>query len=161
MDERAEWVYLVEILAQYRSAQRARSRMTEEIVAFYKGSDATARERIAELFDDVADFLQHAANVSKMLWPNPRAKERAAKERALARGRHLRASLALTDAGHVLADRQLRNHPEHYDERLDLSAAGDHDTKRICDGVLGPRSTIPDASDSAIMRLFDQLPGTY
>lgn len=60
------------------------------------------------IFDRIRLGLQMAANVSRLFWP-PSNK---------ARGKRLRLLTGLPDT-HGLADRRLRNHIEHMDERLD------------------------------------------
>jgi len=117
------------------------------------GGGSGVRERIAELFDDGADFLAHAALVSKILWP-PRSDNHPAG----VRGRTLRESLGVTP-GHALEGRDLRNHLEHYDERLDSWAAAT--TGTIVDGIVGPRSGIAGVPDSDIMRLYDPQTRTF
>ena len=61
------------------------------------------------VFNHIRLALQFAANLSKIFWPHHRAKER---------GVWLRELTRLPDR-HPLSDRRLRNHIEHFDERLD------------------------------------------
>lgn len=82
----------VDILADVRDQRQA-------------GVEVREHDRI---FDQIRLGLQMAANVSRLFWP-PRNR---------ARGDHLR-SLANIPQSHALADRTLRNHIEHLDERLD------------------------------------------
>ena len=77
-------------------------------------------ERAAGLLDDsdepvdtwgaIQAILVSAANVSKILWPVRRQNK--------ARGKHLRDLLGLSDDS-LLSDRTIRNHFEHYDERIE------------------------------------------
>lgn len=69
------------------------------------------------LFDHAVNFIQHAAAASRIFWP-PSSPNKISKERSKARGAHLRASLGL-DENHALRWRTLRDHIEHFDERLD------------------------------------------
>ena len=64
--------------------------------------------------------------------------------------------------GHALEDRRLRNHLEHYDERLDNWAASSTN-KNIVDGWVGARSGIGGSgiADSDIMRLYDPATHTF
>jgi hypothetical protein len=61
-----------------------------------------------------------AANISKMLWPSETGRGGAQK---MVRGERLRALLGLSAEDHLLAKRSLRDHLEHFDERLDLWAS--------------------------------------
>src|SRR5581483_2573832 len=68
---------------------------------------------VVEVFRQLHYLLLHTSNVSKILWPGAPGESRAAQ-----RGAELRKLMALPDE-HPLAQRTLRNHLEHYDERLD------------------------------------------
>jgi hypothetical protein len=152
MNQQIESVYLIEILAQCRNALRAERAMQRAARALTAGKvkgDA-ARRRIGALFDDAADFLSHAANVSKLLSPSTRA------DHCVARGRHLRTVLNLTQQ-HALADRTLRNHLEHYDERIDDWAA--KDPQHLADGIIGP--AVQGVPDSNTMRRYDPATGSF
>jgi hypothetical protein len=154
MEPRIESIYLVEILAQCRNGRRAERSMQQALAGMGR-HDPAVGERIAELFDDAADFLAHAGNVSKILWP-PRPEEHPAS----ARGRSLRESLGLT-SGHALESRTLRNHLEHYDERLDGWAAAT--SGNIADGLVGPQNAIAGNGirPSDIMRQYDPATHTF
>ncbi|MER9233633.1 hypothetical protein NKI56_16270 [Mesorhizobium sp. M0622] len=67
------------------------------------------RREMQSVFDHIRLALQFSANVSKIFWPH---------QNAAARGQRLRKLANLPDR-HALADRRLRNHIEHIDERLD------------------------------------------
>jgi hypothetical protein len=144
MDAFIEMVYVRELRGQCESAAAAVRRMNELL-----------RERQSlEFFREAADFLQHAACISRLLWPAPKgsAAERA---RATARGNHLCCSLGV-DSTHVLRGRDLRDHLEHYDERID-DWAETSPNRNIVDNMIGPRTAIGGTAikDSDIMRLFD------
>lgn len=66
-------------------------------------------------FRELHAFLSHAAAISRLLWP-PRDRGRPA-----GRAEHLRQVLGIGD-GHALERRNLRDHLEHFDERLDTWA---------------------------------------
>lgn len=139
-----EMVYLRELLGQCESGRAAVKRMNELL----RGRQTT------EFFREAADFLQHAACISRLLWPAPKgnAAERA---RAMARGNDLRCALRVDDT-HVLRVRDLRDHLEHYDERID-DWAETSPNRNIVDNMIGPRGAIAgDAiKDKDIMRLYD------
>ena len=71
-------------------------------------------------FRELHGFLSHAAAISRLLWP-PRERDAQARARADARGEYLRTVLNVDDT-HVLHNRALRNHLEHFDVRLDTWA---------------------------------------
>src|SRR5687768_13411075 len=102
-----ETVYLRELMTQCESAKAAVRRMNELLAA----------RQTAEFFREAADLLQHAACISRLLWPAPKGNS-AERVRAIERGQHLCSSLGVNDR-HVLRGRTLRDHLEHYDERLD------------------------------------------
>lgn len=66
-------------------------------------------EQMERIFFYIHAFMTHAGNVSKLLWPVQSRK---------ARGENLRRELGVSD-GSNLKDRTMRNHLEHYDERLE------------------------------------------
>ncbi len=150
MNPRIETVYLGELLNECENAIAAVRRMN----AILAKSDEPARE----FFREATDFLQHAACASRLLWPAPwgNAAQRA---RAEDRGKHLRDSLGV-DSAHLLSNRDLRNHLEHYDERIDEWAATSH-TRGTADGNIGPRSMFHNLPDSDVMRHFDQDTKTF
>jgi hypothetical protein len=100
----AERVFLAEIVDQIRGARRALRRLKR-----------ASREGNAEAaYDDVADFLGHAAIVSKILSPQKNKK----RPQSTDRGEYLRGVVKIHASDPVL-DRSLRNHLEHIDERLE------------------------------------------
>lgn len=66
------------------------------------------RRELGSVYDALRLGLQAAANVSRIFWPPRRS----------SRGQQLRTLVGLP-ASHGMADRRLRNHIEHMDERLD------------------------------------------
>jgi hypothetical protein len=71
-------------------------------------------------FRPAAELIYNAAVISKLFWP-PRSENKHKGQRASARGEYLRSLLGIED-NHPIRDRTLRNHLEHYDERLDAWA---------------------------------------
>ena len=115
---------------------------------------ALQQNTAAEFFREAGDFLQHTSATSRLLWP-PGSSDKMRRERANDRGDHLRISLGI-QGDHVLRSRRLRDHLEHYDQRID-DWAETSPNKNIVDNMIGPRSTIGgDAiKDTDIMRLYD------
>lgn len=93
--------------------------------------------------------LGHAANASKILWPS------ADRRSAARRGAQLQALLGIV-SDHPLACRKLRNHLEHFDERLDRWAQTTRDAN-FFDRFIGPPGMIKIESDQPdpIMRHYD------
>lgn len=102
-----------------------------------------------EFFREAGDFLQHSSAVSRLLWP-PSSKNRSKK-----RGEHLRQCVGVTD-DHILRQSSLRDHFEHFDERLD-DWAENSPNRNIVNNMIGPRSAIgrKAITDADIMRQFD------
>lgn len=139
-----ETIYLTELLSQCDEAMEAVRRMNM----------ALAAKEPRPFFRAASDFLQHAALASRMLWPPGRGNVWQRKSADM-RGAHLRSSLDIGKT-HGLRNRDLRDHFEHYDERLD-DWAENSPNKNIVDNMIGPRRAIGgDAiKDSDIMRLYD------
>lgn len=93
----------------------------------------------------IQNFLTAVANISKAGW-GPGGK--LATER-----RPLRESLGIADNS-ALANTDLRNHLEHYDERLDRWYKNSAN-KNYVDFVVGPHSAILGFEDTDIFRFFD------
>jgi len=146
MDRFIERIYLNELITQCENALTASKRMNELLGA--------QQNTVAEFFREAADFLQHTSAASKLLWP-PGNSNKARGERAKNRGKHLRASLGV-DGEHALRSRRLRDHLEHYDERID-DWAETSPNKNIVDNMIGQRSAIGGNAikDTDIMRLYD------
>lgn len=93
----AEMALIGEIVTQSKFAEKAADQLD-------KSSDSV------ENWGSIQSILVAAANVSKILWP--------ARKRYMARGKQLRELLGVDDDS-LLSDRTLRNHFEHYDERIE------------------------------------------
>jgi hypothetical protein len=97
-------------------------------------SPETARLAIDRFWYSVQAFLVAAANVSKLLWAEHTAET--------ARGAELRNCLDIDDSS-PLAHRRMRNHFEHFGERMDAwvkSANGAHFVDCNIGAPLGPGS---------------------
>ena len=95
----AEIVFIGEMAKQSHFADIAADKL-----AIHSESDSN------EIWGAIQSILVAAANVSKILWP-PNKKYKA-------RGNYLRELLGI-DNDNVLSNRTLRNHLEHYDERIE------------------------------------------
>ena len=101
MKELQEMVFMGDIVLQSKIAQRAAERLQASNDKFDN----------IEVWCSIQSILIAAGNVSKILWP-PRKKYKS-------RGEKLRKLLNI-DESNILADRDLRNHFEHYDERIEV-----------------------------------------
>ncbi|WP_229007426.1 hypothetical protein [Methylophilus sp. Leaf408] len=96
----AEMVFISEVVKQANIAKRA----SERLCAMNDSFDAL------EVWCSIQSILVAAGNVSKILWPSRKI--------SIPRGEALRALLSIDDQS-LLSDRKLRNHFEHYDERIE------------------------------------------
>ena len=97
-----------------------------------------------EVWSAIQSILIAAANVSKLLWPS---------HSRSARGPALRALLEVDDRN-PLADRTLRNHFEHYDERIEdwMSTAP---SATYVDQSIGSAAFNPRAFPQVVHRHYD------
>jgi hypothetical protein len=109
---------------------------------------AVAREDEERLWFALHGLLVAAANVSKLLWPSSNSKER-----DHARAARLRGGLGVPDDS-PLNTVDVRNHFEHFDERLEqwASRAG---PKGLGDRLIGPRQAISSISPIVYFRTFE------
>jgi hypothetical protein len=101
----------------------------------------------------VQAFLVAAGNISTLLWPSYRKGEGRTPER----GPELRAGLAVEEDS-PLAPRTLRNHFEHFDERLEEWAVSPG-PRKVVDSNIGPVSAISGYDPKSLLRHFD--PATF
>ena len=96
----AETVFIGEIVMQSKIAELAAKRLS----AIKDNFDQV------EVWSSIQSILVAAGNVSKILWPQEKKYE--------VRGKGLRELLKVDD-NNILSDRSLRNHFEHYDDRIE------------------------------------------
>jgi hypothetical protein len=159
VDKHIKDIYTMEMLLQSQYALNA----VRQINANYNDTRFSA----SEVFRGIHSFLTHVSNVSKLLWPaRPRKKKGETKQdyesRCSAieqRGKVLRKTLGLPDDEHVLKSRTLRDHLEHFDERLDEWAASGH--RNIRYDYIGPLDKVASIPDSDKLRQFDIATGAF
>jgi len=95
----AEMVFIGEIVLQSKIAELAAKRLS----AIKDNFDQI------DVWSSIQSILVAAGNVSKILWPSKEYEER---------GERLRELLKVSD-NNILSDRSLRNHFEHYDDRIE------------------------------------------
>lgn len=143
MDDFLRDVYLHEIVRQCEIALRSDQQLRE---ALYMD------DRLG-VWQSIQSFLAATANLSKLL-TTPKS--------ALVseRGDVLRGLLAVAPSSPVLA-RTMRNHVEHFDERLDTWAATDQH-RRIVTDVIGPEQSISvDGAPVRYHRRYDPSSHTF
>lgn len=99
-------------------------------------------------------FLLAVSNVSRTLWP-AEGHPKAGRNVPPSRGVELRKHLGLP-ARSPLTDRAVRNHLEHFDEGLDLWAAGER--KNLVFGDVGPTTQVADLKNR--LRDYDPITET-
>ncbi len=97
------------------------------------------------VFFSIHAFLTHASNASRLLWPSPKA--------AQARGEQLRNALKVPAAS-GLRSRNLRDHFEHFDERLDFWASSSA-RRNFIDMNIASKGAISGFDVSDVHRNFD------
>jgi len=104
-----------------------------------------------EIFRSVHSLLTHVSCLSRLLWPPA---SQGASGKAQQRGAALREKLGLADDGHTLKKRTLRDHLEHFDERIDDWCESSV-RKNYAQDIVAPRGGISGLEDTDIMRWYD------
>lgn len=117
-----------------------------------------------EVFRSIHSFLTHASNVSRLLWPTPPKRRknegeeqyasRCGKLKRIRRAIELREALSIPDNNHVLKSRTLRDHLEHFDERLDHWEETSSHHNYVQD-IIGPPNAVAGTAETDMMRWFD------
>ena len=124
------------------------------LLAIHQLNDALRSDQKGDPFGPAQSFIHHAAAVSRIFWP-PKNINKPASKRSKHRGETLMA-LLLIDNNHGLRSRTLRDHFEHFDERLDEWAERSKNRNMIKQ-LIGPRSAVAGASiaDGDIIHHYD------
>lgn len=173
MDDRQFEVFLSEVKKQSLMAYRA-SNVLNEVLKEWESTVNNGRVDVdglnKEIFRTIHSFLTHACIVSRLIWPpvadqncfcaKPKAEGRICKV-CMARLRRdkLHEALEIPET-HILQDRELRNHLEHFDERLD-EWVRDSVNQSISIDNIGPGSAIPKLDNIDTMRGYDPYSGEY
>lgn len=129
MDEFLERVYL----------EQAKQECTACFAALTAFNLAIQTKTNEDPFIHAMAFVHRAASASRILWP-PGGFNKKSVERSKRRGDHLRSSLNIEDT-HPIKSRRLRDHFEHFDERLDEWAEKSKHRNMVT-RFIGPRSAI-------------------
>lgn len=150
MDEHLLRLYLGQVKAECEAAFNA-----------IQGLNAALQSpEEASPFPSAQALVHHAAAVSRMFWP-PGSRNKQAKERAALRGETLRNAICLTTP-HPVQSRTLRDHFEHFDERLDAWAeASKH--RNIIKQLVGTRAAVggDGVEDGDIIHHYDPATKVY
>jgi hypothetical protein len=148
LQPQAENAYLFELASQCRGAVAAVERMN---IVLRSGGLAL------DFFHHAQAFVNHAGAVSRILWP-PFIRDAARRAGAEARAQHLRNVLTII-IPHPLEDRTLRNHLEHFDERLDEWATSTTSFNYV-DLNIAPVGAISAGPPEQYFRQFDPTTNT-
>lgn len=175
MDEFLQSVYLREVQAQSKMAMNAAGafdhlqRIDEEN---RDNPNYDSELHIMESFRTLHSFLTHLSNVSRLVWPPSFAKPRCACKkhklelgscyscRASSRAFILQQMLEVVGVEHILKNRELRDHLEHFDERLDEWRFTSKN-RIIVSNYFGPEGGICVPDNSDIMRGYDPANGDF
>lgn len=172
MDLFFQHVYVGEVRTQCQFAINALGALNQALHRLNKdqaGGEAERRFFHAEVFRQTHSFLTHASNVSRLFWP-PVPKQRDSEsdteyqtriERLdkVQRATCLRNLYQLND-DNCLSNRTLRDHLEHYDERLDhwRQTSAHHN---IVSDTIGSPNSIVGLADADMMRWFDPSSNSF
>lgn len=155
MDQHVLSIYLGEIETQCTFALNATQQLNQALNTLSGGENPTNDHNVrklaqSEVFRSIHSLLTHASNVSRLLWPS-RPKDSKAE-----RGRILRKALGIPDDDYPLKSRRLRDHLEHFDERLDEwqeTSAG----RTFVQDNIGPWGSVAGVDELDVMRWYDQV----
>jgi hypothetical protein len=161
-------IYIDEAYTQCKfvlNARRALSTLINNYNDARSKGDIDGYEYInQEIFRNIHSLLTHASNVSKLFWPGATHKignevennglKGSSNNPRNIRAKELREYLSIPDKGHKLEKRNLRNHLEHYDERLDDWQLNSPNKNFIQDSI-GTRNMLKGVDDKDVFRWFD------
>jgi len=152
MDDFLKRIYLQQVKQECEFCLAAIARMNEIL--------KSEGESQNDFFREALDLVHHAAAVSRIFWP-PGCRDKKKKVRAQQRGQALRDQLEIR-SNHPIQKRTLRDHFEHFDERLDDWAENSRN-KNMINRLLGPRNAVGgDAiGDSDIIHHYDPATKIY
>lgn len=172
MDDHIRHVYLTEAMTQCHFALNAIKGMNNVLIRLPDAARASEFEKSKvlqqEVFRSIHSFLTHLSNVSRLFWPGLPQRKRYEQNDAYKarcrliqeRGHGLRAPLGLPERHHPLKGRSLRDHLEHFDERLD-DWQETSIRRNIVQDFIGPPGSISGIDDADMMRWFDPTTSTF
>ncbi|MES1938000.1 hypothetical protein [Salinisphaera hydrothermalis] len=169
MDSFLQRVYVTEIKSQGHFALNAVSALNQALQATREFDGDWNRRNFfhAEVFRQTHSFLTHASNISRLFWPPQPRKRRDEAPEAFAKRQVFTESRGTTqlalfglDASSPLKSRVLRDHLEHYDERLD-HWSNTSERRNIASDTIGPPNAIVGLDPSDTMRWFDPTTNAF
>lgn len=150
MDEHLLRLYLGQVKEECEAAKKAINDLNAALQS--KGNVSP--------FPPAQALVHHAAAVSRIFWP-PGGKDKQVSQRSHSRGEALRKAIGLTTP-HPVQSRTLRDHFEHFDERLDQWAEASRN-RNIIKRLIGPRDAIggDGISDGDIIHHYDPASHIY
>jgi hypothetical protein len=163
MDLFLQRVYVNEIAGQARFSLNAIGVLNDSLRHLHSPCQNSDESRFfhAEVFRQTHSLLTHASNISRLFWP-PKAKPHKGEEKSSfadrasfteMRGATLRKLFELEDCN-PLKNRTIRDHLEHYDERLD-HWSNTSAIRNIASDTIGPPNSIVGLDPADTMRWFD------
>jgi hypothetical protein len=169
MDRFLQRVYVIEIKSQGHFALNAVGALSQALQAIREFDGDWSRRNFfhAEVFRQTHSFLTHASNISRLFWPPQPIKRKGEDPEAFAqrkafttsRGKSLLRLFGLKDSS-PLKSRVLRDHLEHYDERLD-HWSNTSERRNIANDTIGPPNAIVGLESSDTMRWFDPTTNAF
>lgn len=174
MDDHGKRVYLEEILNQSEMSIRA-ARTVEQALSLVRGNSHEPGARAhyhAEVFRAIHSLLTHLSNVSKLIWPPASGKKCCCKKKpehinvckscfTTQRSSIIIKLLCIEVEDHSLKNRGLRNHLEHFDERLDEWFQNSK-RRNIVQDYIGPKGRLVKGIDNSDhMREYDPDTGDF
>jgi hypothetical protein len=177
MDKHVLDVYLIELETQCLMAINATGVLNKIGAISSEDLDAMSAENKSgidrEHFRTIHSFLTHLSNISRLIWPPALTSDRKCycdKPRAngltcsicvsRARSAQILAALDIQDDAHVIRNRTLRDHLEHFDERIDHWMQTSENKNYIQD-YIGPKGGIAGFDESDMMRQYDLVSGEF
>ncbi|WP_426134860.1 hypothetical protein [Pseudomonas sp. PWP3-1b2] len=170
-------VYLREVESQSLMAMNAITNLDHVAAAVMKkDNDIDFEQRNTlnkECFRSVHSFLTHLSNISRLLWPpaitsNKKCSCGKPSSNGMMcsvcvtrnRSSQLLNVLGLQGAEHIIKNRTLRDHLEHFDERIDDWMQTSKNQNFVQD-IVGPKGGIMGLEESDMMRQYDPMTGTF
>lgn len=140
--------------------EQAKEECDRSFLAIKELNTAIASKGELDPFGPAQTLVHHAAAVSRIFWP-PVIRDKHARQRSQRRGDALRKAIGIAN-GHPVQNRALRDHFEHFDERLDDWAERSKN-RNIVKQLVGPRTAIGgDAiTDEDIIHHYDPATKVY
>lgn len=171
VDEYVLGIYLGEVESQSLMAINAINALDRLALISPEQLGALSSEQYLEVnkeyFRSVHSFLTHLSNISRLIWPpalspkqncycgKPRAKDLTCSICvARMRSSDILKALDITEHEHVLKSRTLRDHLEHFDERIDNWMQTSKRQNYIQDNI-GPVSAFLKVDECDMMRSYD------